>query len=48
MTFVGDRTFEQFVADELVSAGVERRIEIMGEATKRMSMSLRDAHPEIP
>jgi uncharacterized protein with HEPN domain len=48
MTFVGDRTLEQFIADDLVSAGVERRIEIMGEATKRLSMSLREAHPEIP
>jgi uncharacterized protein with HEPN domain len=48
VTFVGARTLEQFLADDLVSAGVERRIEIMGEATKRLSMSVRDAHPEIP
>jgi uncharacterized protein with HEPN domain len=48
VSFVGDRTLEQFRADELVSAAVERRIEIMGEATKRLSMSLREAHQEIP
>ncbi len=46
--FMGNRSLEQFLADDLVSAAVERRIEIMGEATKRLSMSLRDAHPEIP
>ncbi len=46
--FVGDRTLEQFRADDLVSAATERRIEILGEATKRLSMSVRDAHPEIP
>ena len=48
VTFAGDRTLEQFRVDDLVSAAVERRIEIMGEATKRLSMSLRDSHPEIP
>ena len=46
--FVGGRTLAQFAADDLVSAAVERRIEIMGEATKRLSIALRDAHPEIP
>lgn len=46
--FVNDRTFEQFVADDMACAAVERRIEIMGEATKRLSMALRDAHPHIP
>lgn len=46
--FVGDRTLDQFGADDLVSAAVERRIEIMGEASKRLSMSLRDANQEVP
>jgi uncharacterized protein with HEPN domain len=48
VTFMGDRTLEHFKADELVSAAVERRLEIMGEATKRLSMPLRETHQEIP
>lgn len=46
--FVGERTLDQYRAEELVSAAVERRIEIMGEAAKRVSMSLRDRYPDIP
>lgn len=46
--FVNGRTYEQFVADDMACAAVERQIEIMGEATKRLSMALRDAHPHIP
>lgn len=48
VSFVSGRTLAQFAADDLVSAAVERRIEVMGEATKRLSMALREAHPEIP
>jgi len=46
--FVGERTYEQFAADEMVCAAVERRLEVMGEATKRLSMALRDGCPDIP
>jgi len=41
--FLGGRSLAQYGADDLVSAAVERRLEIMGEATKRLSMSLREA-----
>ena len=41
--FVGTRTFDDFLADELVRAGVERQFEIIGEAMAR----LRKLDPQI-
>ena len=43
-----DVTYEQFDADFRINFAVIRALEIMGEATKRLPMSLRDAYPEIP
>ena len=37
-----------FFADSLVQDGVIRQIEIIGEATKRLSGELRTQHAEIP
>jgi uncharacterized protein with HEPN domain len=34
--------------DDLVQAGVMREIEIIGEATKRLSQQFRNKYPEIP
>jgi uncharacterized protein with HEPN domain len=41
--FVGARTFDDFVSDELIRAAVERQFEIIGEAMTR----LRKSSPEI-
>ena len=38
-------TFEQ---DLMLQSAVIRQIEVMGEATKRLSPSFRASHPEIP
>ncbi|GAB4511374.1 MAG: DUF86 domain-containing protein [Anaerolineae bacterium] len=40
--------FVQFEEDSLRQDGVARRLEIMGEATKRLSVDFKDEHPEIP
>ncbi|MBN1762905.1 MAG: DUF86 domain-containing protein [Methanomicrobia archaeon] len=40
--------YEDFMADDLVQAGVMREIEIIGEATKRLSQQFRNTYPEIP
>jgi uncharacterized protein with HEPN domain len=45
---VEGRSFEDFVRDENLRLAVERRIEIIGEAARRISGAFRDAHPEIP
>ncbi|HVT18235.1 MAG TPA: HepT-like ribonuclease domain-containing protein [Thermoanaerobaculia bacterium] len=41
-------TFEQYAADENLRLATERRIEIIGEAARRISMELKESHPEIP
>ena len=43
-----DVTYEQFDADFRINFAVVRALEIMGEATKRLPMSVRDKYPEIP
>ncbi|NLF00964.1 MAG: DUF86 domain-containing protein [Anaerolineales bacterium] len=37
-----------FLADSLIQDGVIRQIEILGEATKRLSGELRVQHPQVP
>jgi len=46
--YVGNMSFEAFAADQMKVDATHRKLEIMGEATKRLSPALRDAHPEIP
>jgi len=41
-------TLEQFLADEMRRLAVERLLEIIGEAGRRVGKSFQDAHPEIP
>jgi len=42
------QSYEQFLADTKTQDAVIRTLEILGEATKRLSPSLREIHPEIP
>src|SRR5258708_1085689 len=39
---------EAFAQDVMRQDAIIRRIEIIGEATKRLSASFKDEHPEIP
>ncbi|MEW6530189.1 MAG: HepT-like ribonuclease domain-containing protein [Thermodesulfobacteriota bacterium] len=41
-------TLEKYVGNETVRLAVERRIEIIGEAARRVSAAFQEAHPEIP
>jgi len=45
---VEGRTFDEYAADEDLRLAVERRVEIIGEAARRVSEVFREAHPEIP
>ncbi|GAB4444107.1 MAG: DUF86 domain-containing protein [Anaerolineae bacterium] len=41
-------TYEQFEQDFRINFAVVRALEIIGEATKRLPLSLRDQYPDIP
>ena len=43
-----DVTYDQFEDDFRINFAVVRALEIIGEATKRLPLSLRKAYPEIP
>ncbi|HUO07699.1 MAG TPA: HepT-like ribonuclease domain-containing protein [Phycisphaerae bacterium] len=45
--FVNNRTFNDLLTDDFLQAAVERKIEIIGEAARRVSESCQAAHPEI-
>jgi uncharacterized protein with HEPN domain len=40
--------YENFMSNNLIQAGVVREIEIIGEATKRLSRGIREKYPDIP
>ena len=46
--FVASLQPEKYLHDEMTQAAVERKIEIIGEAARKVSESFRRAHPEIP
>ena len=41
-------SYEDFLNDYLIQDGIIRQIEIIGEATKRLSVEIRKKHSEIP
>src|SRR5687768_5626203 len=46
--YVSGRTLHEYLADEMFRDAVERRVEIIGEAARRVSDTLKAAHPEVP
>lgn len=48
LSYVGNHSLESFRADTLCQDAVIRRIEIIGEAARRMSDATRGRHPDIP
>jgi uncharacterized protein with HEPN domain len=45
---VSVKTREEYDVNEMLRDAVERRVEVFGEAARRISQALRDAHPEVP
>jgi uncharacterized protein with HEPN domain len=46
--FLGNKTYNQYNQDKLVQSAVERQLEIIGEAARRVSPGYQQAHPELP
>jgi uncharacterized protein with HEPN domain len=50
--YVGDLTMDDFLASQrertIMRLAVERQLEILGEAARRVSSQFREAHPEVP
>ena len=46
--FVKGRTYNDCDNDRMLRGAVERDLEIIGEAARRVSTVYREAHPEIP
>lgn len=46
--FVAGKRFGDFDGEALLRRGVERDLEIIGEAARRLSTEFRNDHPEVP
>lgn len=46
--FLKNKAFEDFLNDDMLRAAVERNLEIIGEAARRISEELKQGHPQIP
>ncbi len=46
-SFVGQGSYEDLVSDQKTRYAVERALEIISEASRRLPQDLRDRHPEI-
>lgn len=47
MRYVGDKTINEFLDDELIVDGVIRNLEIIGEAAKRIPVWMEEKYPDI-
>jgi uncharacterized protein with HEPN domain len=48
VAYVQGLTFEEFMNDAKTQDAVIRNLQVMGDAIKKLSSRLREAHPEIP
>jgi uncharacterized protein with HEPN domain len=46
--FTRGLTFDAYVADPMRRMAVERSLELLGEAARRVTAGFREGHPEIP
>src|SRR5687767_9221679 len=46
--FMSGKTREEYGREEILRAAVERKIEVIGEAARRLSDHLRQSNPHVP
>lgn len=46
--FVQGKAYEEYLSNRMMRGAVERNIEIIGEAARRVSEATRQEHPEVP
>ena len=46
--FLAGKTYSDFVSNRMLRLAIERDIEIIGEAARRVSAEFRTGHPEVP
>ena len=46
--FVSDKSIDDYRQDDYLRSAVERQVEIIGEAARRVSAAFQASHPEIP
>jgi uncharacterized protein with HEPN domain len=46
--FIQGASYSRFEADRMMQSAVERQLEIIGEAARRVTLEFQQAHPEIP
>ena len=46
--FIGNISYEEFIADKKTTNAVIRSLEVLGEATKNIPLIIRKQHPDIP
>jgi uncharacterized protein with HEPN domain len=48
VTYVGQASYEEYLANDMLRAAVERRIEVIGEAARRVSDEFKRSTPQVP
>jgi uncharacterized protein with HEPN domain len=48
LTFTSGKSLDDYRREDMLRAAVERKIEIIGEAARRLSDAFQQAHPDIP
>ena len=46
--FVGDMTYEEFLADDKTVSAILRRLDVIGEASKHIPTSFKQKHQDLP
>ncbi len=47
-SFVASRAYQDYLQDRMLRGAVERHLEILGEAARRVSGAFQEDHPEVP